>query len=268
MKRRTLAIIILCIAATLTVYYVYSRSAFPPPPENTATISPGTNSPLPFLPGEKASYEASGLIKAQCELTNTRSDNGNLIVAYKVTTSRSELGGTTSINPKSLQPISAEKWSNKRDRQGKRTITQFGPQLRTAHIIKHRPYKTEKEKQLREEDVELDGHVDLMTALTILRTQRPALDQPVKFAIVAGDDFSEMIIQKLGEGPLELPIGKYEALQLLVRIRKLTDKPTEEHDPWRNATVWVTKDTWLPLQFDLPGTTANLVRYEPGTGEW
>jgi len=288
MKRRTRILTLGTVALACVVvgaaWYARKGDALPPPPTNTTTLPPvdrASTPALPFLPGEKASYELRGPggVMAQCELTNTLNDRGELVVMYKVIATgslavlrRFELGGNAVVDLKSLRPVSAEKWSNKRGREGKRTVTQFDAQLTNAHVIKHRPYKSEEDKRLREEDIALDGHRDLMSVLTILRARRPALDQPVRFALISGDDFREMIVEKLGDAPLELPIGKYDATQLMLRMRDTPDTPDEEPEDWHGAVVWVDRDTWLPLRFDasilVPGATADLVRYEPGTGEW
>jgi uncharacterized protein DUF3108 len=288
MKRRTrfiaLTVAVLVCAVAVAVRHVRRYGTVAPPPTNTTTlpnVPQSSQPPLPFLPGETAGYELRGPggVMAQCELTNARSEAGELIVAYKATAVGGlaalrpfDLGGNAVVDLQTLRPISAEKWSNKRGREGKRTVTQFDTELTKARVIKHRPYKEEEEKRLREEEIALDGHMDLMSVLTILRARRPALDQPVEFALVSGDDYREMVVEKLGDAPLELPIGKYNATQLMLRIRKLPDSPDEEPGPWRGAAVWVASDTWLPLRFDasmlVPGATADLVRYEPGAGEW
>jgi len=238
---------------------------------------PDASPAVVFASAETARYElrVGGVVAATCEITigPARFDDRACVAArYRVTSSEAAsaikpftLGGHTVMDAASLLPWRSEKWSVKPDKE-KRTLVVFDRAGNVATVTKTYSYKPE-----RIEEIPFETGLDVLSALVRLRAERPEPGRPWRFELLNGDDRHEVGIERRGDCRLAVAAGSFDAVELAVTTRKLSDSADEAPGPRRSFRLWVARDSWLPLKFDaallLGSGVGELVACEPGADD-
>lgn len=270
----------LIVAAVLVAVLPKSGCVSAPAPVNAVLTTAPPAVELPFKAGEVTRYKitlgAMHIADMALMLDNTEVDDRTLLeVRYQVDSGTAAnrieqfaYTGRSLIDPRTMLPVSYEKKSVKRD-ETKTILMTYDHADRTAHY--HREKTEDGETDVRDKDLPFESGMDLLSGTMVIRLAHEKLmAEPTKFMMLDERDYLEVYVEYVGPEEVTVPAGTYKAEKFTFKLRELDDTPGEPPGEWRQVSLWVSPDTWLPVQFDAAALVgfgsarAQLVEYVEG----
>ncbi len=161
----------------------------------------------------------------------------------------------TVMSPRTLLPSVSETVRRSGERV-KTMATHFDHQSGIATVTIRKSDRDEPKLK----EVPFDLGLDVPSAFLWMRVMKLPLNEVKSLTLLNGDDTYEVVFEALATGEVEVPAGRFDAIEVDVHIRKLEENtvasgegedegltPAPEH---RNVRVWLSKDRRVPLKID------------------
>ncbi len=161
----------------------------------------------------------------------------------------------TVMSPRTLLPSVSEVVRRSGERE-KRIATHFD---RPSGIATVTIWKSDRDEP-KQKEIPFDLGLDVPSAFLWMRVMKLPLNEVKSLTLLNGDDAYEVAFEALATGEVEVPAGRFDAVQVDVHIRKLEENamasgegadeglaPLQEYG---NVRVWLSTGGRVPLKLD------------------